>query len=68
MDNKGPDQLHGCLEADLRLCLRINKTLVLSRCGSCVPLVIAYPKSRFWNDKAHIVKRDKKGISSHYSM
>ena len=32
--NKGADQLLGYREADLRLCFRICKTLVFSRCGS----------------------------------
>ena len=29
-ENKGPDQLRGCGEADLRLCFCICKTLVFS--------------------------------------
>ena len=33
-ENKGPDQLRGYREADLRLCFRICKKLVFSRCGS----------------------------------
>ena len=33
-ENKGADQLRGYREADLRLCFRICKTLVLSRRGS----------------------------------
>ena len=34
-ENKGADQLRGYREADLRLCFRIGKNPVLSRCGSC---------------------------------
>ena len=33
-ENKGADQLRGYREADLRLCFRIGKIPVLSRCGS----------------------------------
>ena len=33
-ENKGPDQLRGYREADLRLCFRICKKPVFSRCGS----------------------------------
>ena len=33
-ENKGADQLHSYCEADLRLCFRIGKNLVFSRCGS----------------------------------
>ena len=33
-ENKGADQLRGYREADLRLCFRICKMLVFSRCGS----------------------------------
>ena len=33
-ENKGPDQLRGYREADLRLCFRIYKNLVFSQCGS----------------------------------
>ena len=33
-ENKGADQLRGYREADLRLCFRIGKNLVFSRCGS----------------------------------
>ena len=32
--NKGADQLRSNCEADLRLCFRIGKNLVFSRCGS----------------------------------
>ena len=32
--NKGADQLRGYREADLRLCFRIYKMPVFSRCGS----------------------------------
>ena len=32
--NKGADQLRGYREADLRLCFRIGKNPVFSRCGS----------------------------------
>ena len=34
-ENKGADQLRGYREADLRLCFRIRKNPVFSRCGSC---------------------------------
>ena len=33
-ENKGADQFRGYCEADLRLCFRIGKNLVFSRCGS----------------------------------
>ena len=33
-ENKGADQLRSYREADLRLCFRIGKNLVFSRCGS----------------------------------
>ena len=33
-ENKGADQLRGYHEADLRLCFRIGKNPVFSRCGS----------------------------------
>ena len=33
-ENKGADQLRGYREADLRLCFRIGKNQVFSRCGS----------------------------------
>ena len=33
-ENKGTDQLHSYCEADLRLCFRIGKNPVFSRCGS----------------------------------
>ena len=33
-ENKGADQLRGYCEADLRLCFRIGKIPVFSRCGS----------------------------------
>ena len=33
-ENKGADQLRGFREADLRLCFRIGKNPVFSRCGS----------------------------------
>ena len=33
-ENKGADQLHSYCEADLRLCFRIGKNPVFSRCGS----------------------------------
>ena len=35
-ENKGADQLRGYREADLRLCFRIGKYPVFSRCGSNV--------------------------------
>ena len=35
-ENKGADQLHGYREADLRLCFRIGKNPVFSRCGSII--------------------------------
>ena len=33
-ENEGTDQLRGYCEADLRLCFRIGKNPVFSRCGS----------------------------------
>ena len=33
-ENKGADQLRGYREADLRLCFRLCKNPVFSRCGS----------------------------------
>ena len=33
-ENKGADQLRGYREADLRLCFRMGKNPVFSRCGS----------------------------------
>ena len=33
-ENKGADQLRGYREADLRLCFRLGKNPVFSRCGS----------------------------------
>ena len=35
-ENKGADQLRGYREADLRLCFRIGKIPVFSRCGSII--------------------------------
>ena len=35
-ENKGADQLRGYREADLRLCFRIGKNPVFSRCGSFI--------------------------------
>ena len=35
-ENKGADQLRGYREADLRLCFRIGKNPVFSRCGSVI--------------------------------
>ena len=35
-ENKGADQLRGYREADLRLCFRIGKNPVFSRCGSYI--------------------------------
>ena len=43
-ENKGPDQLRGYREADLRLCFRI-----------CKMLVFAYVKCWFSHDAAHII-------------
>ena len=37
-ENKGADQLRGFREADLRLCFRIGKNPVFSRCGSHVTM------------------------------
>ena len=37
-ENKGADQLRGYREADLRLCFRLGKNLVFSRCGSYKPM------------------------------
>ena len=42
-ENKGGDQLRGYREADLRLCFRIGKNPVLSRCGS---YYITYPRCK----------------------
>ena len=36
-ETKGADQLHSFCEADLRLCFRLGKNLVFSRCGSYFP-------------------------------
>ena len=36
-ENKGADQLRGYREADLRLCFRLGKNPVFSRCGSYMP-------------------------------
>ena len=44
-ENKSADQLRGYHEADLRLCFRICKKPVFSRCGS------------FWNDILYLHKR-----------
>ena len=38
-ENKGADQLRGHREADLRLCFRIGKNPVFSRCGSIRRLI-----------------------------
>ena len=38
-ENKGADQLRGYREADLRLCFRIGKNPVFSRCGSCMTAI-----------------------------
>ena len=35
-ENKGADQLRGYREADLRLCFRLGKNPVFSRCGSII--------------------------------
>ena len=41
-ENKGADQLRGYREADLRLCFRLGKNPVFSRCGSdTVPRTIS---------------------------
>ena len=42
-ENKGADQLRGYREADLRLCFRLGKNLVFSRCGSFVKAQIQNP-------------------------
>ena len=39
-ENKGADQLRGYREADLRLCFRIGKNPVFSRCGSYGILIL----------------------------
>ena len=39
-ENKGADQLRGYREADLRLCFRLGKNPVFSRCGSIYLLLI----------------------------
>ena len=39
-ENKGADQLRGYREADLRLCFRIGKNPVFSRCGSIIIKVV----------------------------
>ena len=36
-ENKGTDQLRSYCEADLRLCFRICRLLVFSRCGLFMP-------------------------------
>ena len=36
-ENKGADQLRGYREADLRLCFRLGKNPIFSRCGSDHP-------------------------------
>ena len=44
IENKGPDQLHGYREADLRLCFRICKKLVFSRrCSNNVRNIMRKP-------------------------
>ena len=53
-ENKGADQLRGYREADLRLCFRICKKPVSSRCGSYKPgesdPKFRFLMSRFLND------------------
>ena len=44
-ENKGADQLRGYCEADLRLCFRICKMLVFSRCGSNVSSIVFFLRS-----------------------
>ena len=43
-ENKGADQLRGYREADLRLCFRIGKNPVFSRCGSLCHVNLCYEK------------------------
>ena len=43
-ENKGADQLRGYREADLRLCFRLGKKPVFSRCGSYTLLYDVYDK------------------------
>ena len=46
-ENKGADQLRGYREADLRLCFRLGKNPVFSRCGSIVILMMFAIKNTF---------------------
>ena len=44
-ENKDADQLHGYREADLRLCFRICKKPVFSRCGLYVLVLLLFAKA-----------------------
>ena len=47
-ENKGADQLRGYREADLRLCFRLGKNPVFSRCGSCMEGNAKWQKYFYW--------------------
>ena len=44
-ENKGADQLRGYREADLRLCFRLGKNPVFSRCGSMIHMYMHHLSS-----------------------
>ena len=58
-ENKGADQLRSYCEADLRLCFRLGKNPVFSRCGSfqhyTTPHDLLSDKSILYNDSACII-------------
>ena len=67
-ENKGADQLRGYREADLRLCFRLGKNPVFSRCGSylhvyifCFSFDIAYKKGQ--QGKKDQKKKDKESAN-----
>ena len=59
-ENKGADQLRGYRKADLRLCFRIGKNPVFSRCGSYLLIVVAKTKEAvvlFQHDRSKMLNR-----------
>ena len=65
-ENKGADQLRGYREADLRLCFRIGKNPVFSRCGSNIIVLHCYQKSTLtlFCASASFENKDMRSLSS----
>ena len=70
-ENKGADQLRGYREADLRLCFRIGKNPVFSRCGSnkvwlfVITKCIVYLESITFHTsrRSHLYLNNEQGIN-----